>query len=127
MGVCVCAGVILVYDICSRTSFENVQSWLREVDIYSTNAHVVKMLVGNKLDKHAERTVTKEEGKRFARANQMLYIECSAKSRLFIQQAFDELVQKIFDDPNNLPGAHDSLNLHGHGYGSGYCGGWCGA
>lgn len=39
-----------VYDVTSHQSFENVQNWLKEVDIYSTNESAVKMLVGNKID-----------------------------------------------------------------------------
>ena len=41
------------------------------------------------------RQVSKEEGVAFARKHAMMYIECSAKTKLGIQQAFEELVQKV--------------------------------
>ncbi len=44
-------GIALVYDVCDRDSFANVQEWLREVDLYCTNDDCIKLLVGNKIDK----------------------------------------------------------------------------
>ncbi len=43
-------GIILVYDVTSRESFDNIKDWLKEIDIYSTNEEAVKMLIGNKTD-----------------------------------------------------------------------------
>lgn len=92
-------GIVLVYDVTSRESFENVQHWLKEIDIYSTNESCVKLLVANKIDDAARRAVSKKEGSAFARANAMLFIECSAKTQDGIQQAFDEVVQKMLEAP----------------------------
>ena len=50
-------GAILVYDISSRESFQKVEDWLNELETYSTNHDLIKMLVGNKCDKEAERRV----------------------------------------------------------------------
>ena len=43
--------VFLVYDVTDRASFDNVLTWMEEANLYSTNDEVVKMLVGNKIDK----------------------------------------------------------------------------
>uniref|UniRef100_A0A915LEJ9 Uncharacterized protein n=1 Tax=Meloidogyne javanica TaxID=6303 RepID=A0A915LEJ9_MELJA len=43
-------GIILVYDVSSRASFESLEHWLLEVDTYCTRADAIKMLVGNKID-----------------------------------------------------------------------------
>ena len=74
-------GAILVYDISSRESFQKVEDWLNELETYSTNHDLIKMLVGNKCDKEGERRVTKEEGLRCARKYQMMFIEASAKTK----------------------------------------------
>ena len=50
------------------------------------------------------RAVTKEEGHAFARDNGCLYVETSAKANVAVQQAFEELVQKILDTPALLDG-----------------------
>jgi Ras-related protein Rab-18 len=106
--------MILVYDVSNRSSFENLEHWLLEVDTYCTRSDAVKMLVGNKIDtvshlnfiftfgnydeyqKFKEnRTVSREEGLLFARKHRMLFIEASAKTREGVQMAFEELVQKV--------------------------------
>eukprot|EP00472_Partenskyella_glossopodia_P008419 CAMPEP_0197541034 /NCGR_PEP_ID=MMETSP1318-20131121/66936_1 /TAXON_ID=552666 /ORGANISM="Partenskyella glossopodia, Strain RCC365" /LENGTH=199 /DNA_ID=CAMNT_0043100165 /DNA_START=1195 /DNA_END=1794 /DNA_ORIENTATION=+ len=92
-------GVILVYDVSNRQSFDHVKFWLKEVDIYCTNDDVVLMLVGNKIDLE-DRKVSKEEGIAFARSNNMLFMECSAKTKQGVQQAFDELIQKALETQN---------------------------
>ena len=69
---------------------------------------VVKLLVGNKVDMEDARDVSRKEGAAWARANGMLFIEASAKTKKGIQQVFHEVVQKIMDNPvllaNTNPG-----------------------
>ena len=47
-------GIILTYDVTRRETFEALNVWLQEVDVYSPGggANVVKLLVGNKIDKY---------------------------------------------------------------------------
>ena len=40
-----------VYDTTSRETFDKLDEWLNEVEMYSTKKDLVKMLVGNKIDK----------------------------------------------------------------------------
>jgi hypothetical protein len=40
-----------VYDVTNRKSFEHLELWLGEIDMYTTNEDVVKLLVGNKIDR----------------------------------------------------------------------------
>jgi Ras-related protein Rab-18 len=78
-----------------------VRTWLDEFELYATNGHAAKLLVGNKVDLES-REVSHEEGQAFARQQAMVYIETSAKSRAGIAQAFDEIVQKVLDTPELL-------------------------
>ena len=41
----------LVYDVTQRDSFASLEMWLTELDTYATKKDLVKMLVGNKIDK----------------------------------------------------------------------------
>jgi len=91
-------GVILVYDITARSSFDALSHWLNEIDIYSTNDETVRMLIGNKSDcDQTQRQVTREQGNAFARQHNMLFIEASAKTKEGVQTAFDELIYKILE------------------------------
>ncbi|CAN6475935.1 unnamed protein product [Victoria cruziana] len=96
-------GVIMVYDVTRRETFKNLSEvWAKEIDLYSTNQDCIKMLVGNKVDKDSERVVTKKEGIEFAREYGCLFLECSAKTRVNVEQCFEELVLKILDTPSLL-------------------------
>jgi len=91
-------GVVLVYDVTRAETFRNIREWLKEVEIFSTKENVVKALVGNKIDLSA-REVEREEGRQFAEDHGMLFFESSAKTQEGVQQAFQELVFKILDNP----------------------------
>ena len=43
--------VFAVYDVTQRDSFASLEMWLTELDTYATKKDLVKMLVGNKIDK----------------------------------------------------------------------------
>ncbi|KAJ2725409.1 Ras- protein Rab-18-B [Coemansia sp. Benny D115] len=93
-------GVILVYDVSNRESFVHLDTWMDELNTYCSNEDVVKMVVGNKIDKDDERQVTRAEGAEYARKHQMLFLECSAKTKIGVQQAMEELVARVIETPD---------------------------
>ena len=78
---------------------------LQEVDVYSPGGgtNVVKLLVGNKIDKKP-RAVSRREGESWARAKGMLFLESSAKTKVGIDEVFNEMLMKIFENPTLLAG-----------------------
>ncbi|XP_076064503.1 ras-related protein Rab-18-like [Oratosquilla oratoria] len=119
-------GVILVYDVCNRNSFTKLDMWLNELDTYSTKTDIVKMLVGNKIDKE-KREVSREEGLKFARRHSMLFIEASAKTRDGVQCAFEELVQKIVQTPGlwEMDQRAQGFSVSDEQRNDSYCSGYC--
>jgi len=107
-------GVVLVYDVTRTDTFENLQQWLKEVNLYSPNngESVMKLLVGNKID--LGRKVSREDAEDWARSQGMLFLEASAKTKLGIRQCFMEVVSKILEDPDLLaatvPGQKPAAN-----------------
>lgn len=89
-------GVIFVYDVGRKETFENLNQWLEEVESYSTgdSKNIVKLLVANKVDMDL-RQVSKSDGESFAKQHGMLFIEASAKTKAGIQQVFNEVVQRV--------------------------------
>lgn len=43
-------GAILVYDVSNYNTFSKLETWLNELEIYSTKRNIIKMVVGNKID-----------------------------------------------------------------------------
>uniref|UniRef100_A0AAQ4RL76 small monomeric GTPase n=1 Tax=Gasterosteus aculeatus aculeatus TaxID=481459 RepID=A0AAQ4RL76_GASAC len=66
-------GVILVYDVTKRETFTKLENWLNELETYTTRNDLVKMLVGNKIDRD-DHEVDRNEGLKFARKHSMLFI-----------------------------------------------------
>lgn len=54
-------GIIIVYDVTDRESFESVKYWMEEIDRYA-NESVISLLVGNKTDREEDRVISIEEG-----------------------------------------------------------------
>jgi len=94
-------GIILVYDVTRKDTFDALDHWLKEIEVYSPGGgrEIVKLLIGNKIDDEANRMVTREEAEAWAANRGMLFMESSAKTSTGIQQAFDEVVEKILDNP----------------------------
>jgi small GTP-binding protein len=91
------AGALLVYDITRRDSFTHVQTWLEEARQHG-NENMVVMLVGNKCDMDSKRVVPTEEGMRFARENDCLFIETSAKTAQNVDEAFENTARTIYQN-----------------------------
>ncbi|GBE85614.1 GTP-binding protein [Sparassis crispa] len=91
-------GIILVYDVANRESFDALPRWYSELETYVSPA-VVKIIVGNKVDKEFSRQVTYTEGQHYAQRMNSLFIEASAKTAVGVREAFIEVVEKILDTP----------------------------
>lgn len=89
-------GIILAFDITNRNSFENVRAWYNEmVDKHSGIDSASIVLVGNKSDLDASRTVTAKEARELADELCIPYIETSAKSNTNITELFNQLILDI--------------------------------
>jgi len=93
--------IIFVYDVTERNSFENIDKfWLKEVKEYFPNtSEIIMLLVGNKIDNIYNRKVTEEEGEELARKHGMMFIETSAKEKIGVNEAFEEVVNKVIESP----------------------------
>jgi len=89
-------GFIFVYDITNKQSFNNVINWINLAFEKNKNS-IVNFLVGNKTDKQADRTVTKEEGENLAKEKKLFFLETSAKKDNNVQKLFYYILYKFLE------------------------------
>jgi small GTP-binding protein len=70
-------GIILVYDVTERSSFDDLQQYWKEARQHCS-VDVNMQLVGTKCDLVGERQVEYDEGEAFASARGMSFLEASA-------------------------------------------------
>lgn len=91
------AGALLVYDTTRRATFNHVTSWLTDARNL-TNPNTVIVLIGNKIDMEEHRDVSYEEAAAFAKENDLIFIETSAKSGQNVEEAFLKTANLIFQN-----------------------------
>jgi GTPase SAR1 family protein len=68
-----------------RDTFNHLATWLEDARQHA-NANTTIMLIGNKNDLESKRAVSYEEGKAFALANGLFFMETSAKTSDNVEQ-----------------------------------------
>ena len=107
-------GILLVYDITNKDSFENVNKWAKEIRDKSEDSIPI-VLIGNKLDLEEKRCINKEEGEEFAEKycnGGIKFYETSCKTGANVNEAIDDLVNQVYDkySKNNL-NEDNNINL----------------
>ncbi|EDQ88622.1 uncharacterized protein MONBRDRAFT_37450 [Monosiga brevicollis MX1] len=87
-------GIIVVYDVTDKESFDNVKQWLTEIERYACE-NVNKLLVGNKSDLQSKKQVDYTTAKAFADERGIPFLETSAKSATNVEQAFMTMASEI--------------------------------
>jgi len=90
-------GVLLVYDIADRVSFEHVEQWMTESRRHIEPHQATFALVGCKLDHVDQRQVKVSEAKAFAKTHNMEHFETSSKKGIRVEAPFQHLAQVIHD------------------------------
>ena len=89
-------GVIVVFDVSIKRTFNSVNSWLNDIKDNLDNPCLV--LFGNKIDKDkSEWEVTKEEVEEYANSLNLQYFETSAKTKKGLNEGFSYIVNEAYD------------------------------
>ena len=91
-------GTFVVYDITKKSSFENIEKWIKEVKVMG-DSDISIILVGNKTDLNEKREVSYEEGLKKSQELRVDFLETSAKTSSNIESLFElvsnNVVEKI--------------------------------
>jgi Ras-related protein Rab-8A len=89
-------GILLVYDVTDRRSFESIRNWVSQIQMHA-DVHVNKILVGNKCDMHDDKVISTEEGQKLADEFGIPFWECSAKKNVHVDDAFLGIAASVKD------------------------------
>jgi Ras-related protein Rab-8A len=107
-------GIVLVYDVTDRRSFESIRNWISQIQQHA-DVHVNKILVGNKCDMLDEKVVSTEEGKRLAEEFGMEFWETSAKNDINVEHSFHSIAKavknRLLADGNLGPSGNKGVKL----------------
>lgn len=96
-------GILLVYDVEDRGSFENIRSWVAQINQHADLA-VNKVLIGNKIDIPPEKIkVTEAMGKALASEYNIPFYQTSAKNDLNVTEVRGHSTQPIDSAPFPFP------------------------
>ena len=96
------SGIFVCFDLTAPKTFDSVENfWMRDLDKFAPE-NAVRFLVACKADREDEpekRQALQERAKKFAADNEnMVYMECSAKSKLNIEAMFDQMAHRIYEE-----------------------------
>ncbi|XP_014277476.1 ras-related protein Rab-13 [Halyomorpha halys] len=89
-------GVLLVYDITTYRSFENIIKWYIKISV-DVHPSAVLMLVGNKSDLNIKREVMDKRAKNLAKLYGFVFMETSALQYINIEEVFQILASEIYN------------------------------
>ena len=94
-------GILLIFDLTNKSSFNNIKKWLSEVKTY-TDHSIKKLLIGNKADMKDKIKVNKNDIDNFCKEkNNIKYMEISAKDNLNVSNVFETLINSIIGKRTN--------------------------
>jgi len=89
-------GCVLVYDITSQKSFDELGFWLNQFrELADPQAFII--LVGNKSDLESQRVISSDWATEFAEKQFLQYFETSALTAQNISEVFQTLCHTVFD------------------------------
>jgi small GTP-binding protein len=104
-------GLLLLYDITNKKSFEDVEVWMKSVldnlgEKESNKKRIYSLiLIGNKIDLEENRVITKEEGEEICKKNNMISwggeISIKDMSKEELEDKFIEMMKIIYKDIGN--------------------------
>jgi small GTP-binding protein len=88
-------GIILIYDITDKKSFESINFWVNSIKEFLINGTEC-LLIGNKIDLNNLRVVSLNEGEKLSHNLNIPFIETSAKDDINVNQAFMKIIDVLY-------------------------------
>jgi len=90
-------GIVLTFALDKRSSFSNLKNWLNAIKD-NTKQEIPIIIMANKKDLVETREVLQDEIIEKAQELNVQYFESSAKENIMIDEAFDTIIKKVFEN-----------------------------
>ena len=114
-------GIILMYDITNKNSFESIEQWINNIKESSNYENIGLVIVGNKCDLENKRVVKKEEKELLEKKIEMKIIEASAKLDINVKESFNLLIDKMIEKKSNKFSLSNTIKIKNEGKKTGDC------
>ena len=104
-------GILLMYEISSQESFNNIERWMETIKENSENKMII-VLIGTKCDLTVERVISKEKVEELAQKYGIHFFETSSKDNINIQEAFYDIAEQIIEKNKGKNVFNNYLNLN---------------
>ena len=98
---------LLVYDITSKESFNNLKMWQTQLEEKGPK-NVILTVLGNKYDLVSESEVSSTEGEAFAKGANAQFYKTSAKENVGVHEAFEAICEELYKRMNDSMSSSDS-------------------
>ena len=107
------AGVVLAYDMCDYNSFTHLHEVIKDVHSHCQD-DVNLIVVATKFDLDDKPSATAapvppEIGREFAKEHNALFIECSSKLGINVEDTFKKLAERIHESSLNAPSPNTGI------------------
>ena len=105
-------GIIIVYDVTNRNSFESLKFWIDSIENNNNleNKKMPAVILGNKID-ISDRQVNENEAEEFAKSRNYKYFEVSAKSGNGVDESIKYLIKKVIEVADDDKKLHKSIKI----------------
>ena len=91
-------GIILIFDITNKESFEKISFWIQDLSNKIDLDNICLILIGNKTDLKDQRKVSVEEAQKYAAQYNIEYYEVSALKNVGIIEMMEFFIKKCYNN-----------------------------
>ncbi|CAL1281544.1 unnamed protein product [Larinioides sclopetarius] len=102
-------GVIIMYDVTKKDTFDEIPWWIKETREYLTGVPI--FLVGNKNDDGSQPEVLEELAQDLAEENRLYLYQTSARDNMNVSEVFQELAAMMVADRKKAQEPDESTKL----------------
>ena len=102
-------GILIVFDLTNKESFQNIENWIKEVTVY-TEKDVIFLCLANKCDLQKE--INNNSIEEFKRRTKLEIFNVSAKTGEGVEDAFKHIIELLIKKKTDKIEKSNSINLN---------------